>query len=310
MQYRQLGRRGPVVSTIGFGAWAIGGLQWGPTDDAVSKRAIHEALDRGVTLLDTADVYGNGHSEELIAAVIKERGGRDGITIATKAGSDFYAARRPDGTYGDIKHNGTKDYIIFAAEQSLKRLGVDCLDLLQLHSHPTEWLEKDGVWEGLATLKEQGKIRLAGWSVGSFKETEQSKFLDKYRDLIDVLQIRYNLLERQAEEVLFPKCLEYGTGVIVRIPILFGFLAGKFGPGTTFGPDDHRRMSLSPEKIEKYLAQLATFQPLFDRYPDQTKAQVALRFAITHPACTLAIPGGKTPAQVAENCAASDLGPL
>lgn len=311
MQYRQLGRRGPKVSTIGFGAWAIGGVNWGKTDDAVSKRAIHEALDRGVTLLDTADNYGYGHSEELIADVIRERGGKGDIVIATKAGNDFYnAAKDDDKGYGPIKPNSDKDYIIFAAEQSLKRLGIDCLDILQLHSHPTEYLDRDDPWEALATLKEQGKIRHAGWSIQSFQETGQAFLLERHHELIDVIQVRYNLLEREAEEVLFPMAEKFGTGVIVRIPILFGFLSGKFNRDSRFGEDDHRSMNLSPEKLETYLGQLDQLKPLYDRYPDHTKAQVSLAFCISHPACHTAIPGAKTPEQVAQNCAASDLAPI
>lgn len=311
MRYRELGKNGPVVSTIGFGAWAIGGMNWGPTDDEVSKKALHTALDEGVTLIDTADVYGFGHSEDLICQVLDERGERDRVVIATKAGNDFYnAGDKDDRGYGPIKSNADKDYIIYAAEQSLKRLKVDSLDILQLHSQSTELLTEGGAWEALATLKEQGKIRHAGWSVQSFKETEQAEFLDKYHDIIDVIQVRYNMLEREAEEVLFPKAKGYGIGVIVRIPILFGLLAGKFTRESTFTGDDHRKMNLSPEKLDGYLTRLEKMQPFFDKYPDQSMVQVALRFCISHSACHTAIPGGKTPQQVKENCASSDFGPI
>jgi len=310
MQYTNLGERGPRVSTIGFGAWAIGGMNWGPTDDKVSLAALHAALDAGVTLIDTADVYGFGHSEELVRKLFAERGKGD-VVLATKAGNDFYhASDNDDAGYGPIRSNADKDYIIFAAEQSLKRLDVDCLDLLQLHSQPTDMLDRDDAWEALAILKEQGKIKHAGWSVASFKETEQAYLLDRHHELIDVIQVRYNLLEREAEKELFPKAQKYGIGVIVRIPLLFGLLTGKFTRQSTFGEDDHRAMNLSPEKLNAYLGQLEAMKPLFDRYPDQTMTQVALRFCVSHPACHLAIPGGKTPEQVADNCAASDFGPL
>lgn len=310
MKYTKLGRRGPEVSTVGFGAWAIGGMNWGKTDDDVSRNAIRAALEQGVTLLDTADVYGFGHSEELIQEVIQERG-KGEVMIATKAGNDFYHASDDDDSgYGAIKQNSDKDYIIYAAEQSLKRLKVDVLDILQLHSPNTELLDRDDPWEALAALKEQGKIKHAGWSVQSFKETEQAKFLDKYHTLIDSIQVRYNLLEREAEKVLFPKAMLYGVGVIVRIPLLFGLLTGKFNRQTTFGEEDHRRFNLSPEKLNEYLTQLEAHQPLFDRYPDQTMTQVSLRFCITHPACQTVIPGAKTTEQVTDNCAASGFGPL
>ncbi len=310
MQYIQLGQRGPEVSRIGFGAWAIGGVNWGKTDDDTSLKALHAALDCGVTLIDTADVYGWGHSEELIARLIKERG-KHNLIIATKAGNDFYnATPEDDHGYGPIRQTYTKDYIIFAAEQSLKRLGVEALDILQLHSPDTDKLEMDEPWEALAQLKRDGKILHAGWSVQSFKESEQAYILDRYHDLIDVIQVRYNLLEREAEKVLFPKAQQYGIGVIVRIPLLFGFLTGKFTPQTQFSEDDHRRMNLSPEKMAVYFQRLEKVKPLFERFPDQSMAQVSLRFCISHPATHTVIPGAKTPEQVKENCAAGDLGPI
>jgi aryl-alcohol dehydrogenase-like predicted oxidoreductase len=310
MQYKKLGNRGPEVSTMGFGAWAIGGMNWGKTDDKVSKNALNEAIDQGVTFIDTADVYGFGHSEKLIAEVIKERGKKN-IIIATKAGNDFYFAKKEnDEGYGAIQQTYTKEYLIYAAEQSLKRLNVETLDILQLHSPDLKKLEKDEPWEALEQLKKDGKILHAGFSLQSFKETEQAHLLDIHHDLIDCIQVRYNLLEREAEKVLFPKALKYGIGVIVRIPLLFGFLTGKFDVNSTFGEDDHRRMNLSEEKLSIYLKEIENLRPLYGKYPDQSMAQVSLRFCISHPACTLAIPGAKTPKQVIDNCKASDLGVL
>lgn len=310
MHYKQLGKRGPVVSTVGLGTWAIGGRDWGKTDDEVSRRAINEALDRGVTLLDTADVYGFGHSEELIAGVLDGRG-RPDVIIATKAGNDFYNATSADDKgYGPIKQNYNRDYLISAAEKSLKRLHVDAIDILQLHSPDLPWLERDDPWDTLSLLKKQGKIRHAGWSVQSFKETEQAHLLDRHYDLLDCLQIRYNLLEREAEKVLFPKAVQYGIGVIVRIPILFGLLAGKFTKDSRFGDDDHRWFNLSPEKLSTYLERTEKLQPFFRQYQDQSMAQVSLRFCISHPACQTVIPGAKSPEQVAEDCTAGDLDPI
>ncbi|MCB9849397.1 MAG: aldo/keto reductase [Phycisphaerales bacterium] len=310
MQYTKLGERGPTVSRIGFGAWAIGGMNWGRTDDAVSLRALHAALDAGVTFIDTADVYGFGHSEKLVARALSERPGTD-VVVATKAGNDFYHADAGDDKgYGPIRQNYDKDYIIHAAEQSLTRLGVDALDILQLHSGDREQLDRDDPWDALATLKRQGKIKHAGWSVQSFQETTQADILDAHHDILDVIQVRYNLLEREAEKVLFPKAQQYGIGVIVRIPILFGLLTGKFTRDSRFGEDDHRKMNLSPEKLDEHLKQLDNLQPLYARYPDQTMTQVSLRSCITHPACHTAIPGAKTPEQATENAAAGGMQPL
>ncbi|MFC2088070.1 aldo/keto reductase [Calditrichota bacterium] len=310
MQYTKLGKRGPEVSTIGFGAWAIGGMNWGKTDDEISKKALHTALDQGVTLIDTADVYGFGHSEELIADVIKERG-KGKVIIATKAGNDFYfASKDNDEGYGPIQQTYTKEYLIYAAEESLKRLNLESLDILQLHSPDLEKLERDEPWEALEKLKKDGKIRYTGFSVQSFKETEQAHLLDKHHELIDCIQIRYNLLERSAENVLFPRAIKYGIGVIVRIPLLFGFLTGKFTTDSKFDEDDHRRMNLSSPKIRDYLNKFEKYTSLYDKYEDQSKSQVSLRFCISHPACHVAIPGAKTSAQVLDNCVASDLGKI
>ena len=310
MRYTQLGARGPKVSTVGFGAWAIGGMNWGKTDDEVSKAALHKALDLGVTFIDTADVYGFGHSEKLVAEVLQERGKGD-VIVATKAGNDFYNAdENDDNVYGRIRQTYTKDYIIFAAEQSLKRLQVDVLDVLQLHSPDLPKLEQEAPWDALHQLKQNGKIKHAGLSIQSFQETNQAQLLDKHHDILDVIQVRYNLLEREAEKVLFPKAIEYGIGVIVRIPLLFGFLTGKFDKNSTFGEDDHRNMNLSKEKLEQYLNDLETYDELYAQYPDQSKAQVSLRFCTTYPGCHVSIPGAKTAQQVEDNCAASDLGDI
>jgi aryl-alcohol dehydrogenase-like predicted oxidoreductase len=310
MTYKQLGRKGPVVSTIGFGAWGISGMNWGKTDDNVSVKALKEALELGVTFIDTADVYGFGHSEELISKVIKERG-KANVIIATKAGSDFYNASATDNKgYGSIKPNYKKEYLTFAVEQSLKRLNLEALDILQLHSPDLDELEKDEPWLALDKLKREGKIKHAGLSIQSFKESEQAHLLDLHYDTLDCIQVRYNLLEREAEKILFPKAIKYGIGVIVRIPLLFGLLTGKFNSQTVFGEDDHRRMNLSADKLESYFKELEKYKPLFDHFDDQSMAQVSLRFCISHPACQTAIPGAKTSLQVQENVAGSDSGPI
>ncbi|MFN2313576.1 MAG: aldo/keto reductase, partial [Bacteroidales bacterium] len=135
----------------------------------------------------------------------------------------------------------------------------------------------------------------------------QAHILERHHELLDVIQVRYNLLERKAEEVLFPLALKYGTGVIVRIPLLFGFLSGKFNSTSTFGDNDHRRFNLSPEKLAGYLSDLESYQTVFDQFPQYSTAQLSLRFCISHPACHTVIPGGKTPEQARENVVASDI---
>ncbi len=307
MNYTKLGSKGPVISTVGFGAWGISGRDWGKTDDESSRKAISEALDAGVTFIDTADVYGFGHSEELIREVLSQRSDRDKIVIATKAGNNFYPYLGQQHKTTPANSDYSVKHLEFAAEQSLRRLNLEALDILQLHSPDLDILERDEPWLALERLKKAGKIKHAGWSVQSFMETEQSHILERHHDLLDVIQVRYNLLERKAEDVLFPLALKYGTGVIVRIPLLFGFLSGKFNSTSTFGDNDHRRFNLSPEKLAGYLRALESYQPVFNRYPDYSTAQLSLRFCISHPACHTVIPGSKTPVQVRENVAASDM---
>ena len=310
MRYKKLGKRGPTISQIGFGAWAIGGRDWGKTDDEVSKAALRTAIDKGITFIDTADVYGFGHSEDLIAQVIAEKGKGD-IVVATKAGNDFYNASSKDNHgYGPICQIYTKKYLVQAAEKSIKRLKVDALDILQLHSPDLDKLTRDDPWDALETLKRDGKIRHAGLSIQSFKETEQAFLLEQHHDILDCIQVRYNVLEREAEEVLFPKAMEYGIGVIVRIPLLFGLLTGKFKGTETFGEKDHRRFNLAPEKMEDYLRRMNAVKPMYQKYPQASDAQISLAFCLSHPACHTVIPGGKTPEQVRDNCGVVNWLPL
>jgi aryl-alcohol dehydrogenase-like predicted oxidoreductase len=307
MKFRKLGINGPEVSTVGFGAWGISGRDWGNTDDANSRKAIHAALDAGVNFIDTADVYGFGHSEELIRQVLDERSDKSRIIIASKAGNNFYPFIGQDHKITPINHDYSVKHLEFAVEQSLKRLNIEVLDILQLHSPGLEILEQDEPWLALERLKKTGKIKHAGWSVQSFGETNQAHILERHHEIIDVIQVRYNLLERQAEEVLLPLALKYGTGVIVRIPLLFGLLSGKFNQKSTFPANDHRKTNLSPEKLTAYLEDFITYQPVFKKYNDLSPAQLSLRFCIAHPACHVVIPGGKTPEQVMENVVASEL---
>ncbi len=307
MKYTKLGKNGPTVSTVGFGAWGISGRDWGAADDDAAVRALHEAIDKGVTFIDTADVYGYGHSEELIARVIREREKRDDLVIATKAGNNFYPLLDKHLPVTPVNHDYSREHLIFAVEQSLKRLGVETLDILQLHSPDTEILERDEPWEVLESLKRSGKIRYAGWSVQSFRETEQAPFLERHHDLLDVIQVRYNLLEREAEKKLFPLAMQYGTGIIVRIPILFGLLAGKFNRETRFPENDHRKINLSPEKLDLYLSQLEKMMPFFEKYDNYTMTQLSLRFCLSHPATHTVIPGMRTVEQVHENIGAAEM---
>lgn len=306
MHYRKLCKNGPEISAISYGAWGISGKDWGDTDDSESIEAINTALDNGVNLIDTADVYGFGHSDELINNVLKDRNEKGKVFVATKAGNDFYNQKDEEGN-PDIVPNYNKDYLLGAVDKSLERLEVEQLDLLQLHSPTTEMLQSPDPWDALAKLKSDKKIKYAGISIQSFKETEQAGFLDEYYDIIDVLQVRYNMLEREAEKELFPKAQKYGIGIIVRIPLLFGFLTGKFTKDSKFGENDHRRFNLSHEKLEDYFERLEKLKPFFEKHNEYSMAQLSLGFTLKHPAVSCAIPGGKNPKQVKENCEAANI---
>lgn len=307
MKYIKLGKTGLQVSTVSFGAWGISGRDWGKTDDEESKKAIHTALDNGVNLIDTADVYGFGHSEQLIAEVLHERHESNKIIIATKAGNNFYPYIHDKFETTPANPDYSKKHLIFAAEQSLKRLKRDYIDILQLHSPNTELLLSDEPWEALSQLKKDGKILYAGLSVQSFKETEQSFLLDERNDILDVIQVRYNLLERTAEEKLLPKARANDVGVIVRIPLLFGLLTGKFNSSSSFANGDHRKNNLSKEKLLSYLKKLELMNSFFEAYKQFSMAQLSLRFCLSNSACHTAIPGAKNSVQVIENIGASEL---
>jgi len=302
-----LGKSGLKISKIGFGAWGISGRDWGTTDDKDSKAALHKAMDLGVTFVDTADNYGWGHSENLIAEVLKERSDRENIVIATKAGNDFYPLMNENHKLSPVNWDFSKKHLIFAVEKSLARLGVEQIDILQLHSPSLDMIKNEEAFEALEILKSQGKIKHAGWSITSFKETEQTPIVEKYHELIDVLQIRYNLFERQAEETLFPVAQKYNIGVIVRIPLLFGFLTGKFNKDSQFGTDDHRSMNLSAKNLETYINMLGHYDDFFKQNSEYTKAQLSLNFCISHPAAHVVIPGCKTIRQVEDNVIAGSI---
>lgn len=307
MKYRKLGEKGPIVSTIGFGAWGISGRDWGKTDDVLSKKSLHEALDNGINFIDTADVYGFGHSEKLIGEVLKERGGKKDVVIATKAGNNFYPYIGVNYDTTPYNPDYSVKHLTDALDQSLKRLNIEVIDILQLHSPEIEILNKDEPWLALEKLKKQGKILHGGLSVRSFEESKQAYLLDLHHDILDIIQVRYNILEREAEEILLPKAQHYKMGVIVRIPLLFGLLTGKFNKDHTFSDNDHRKFNLSPDKLNDYLNNFQRIESIYSHYSNFKKSQVSLSFCISHPACHTVIPGCKTPEQTNENILASEI---
>ncbi len=300
MQYRPLGRTGWNVSTISFGAWAIGGT-WGDVDDAESMGALHAALDAGVNFFDTADVYGDGRSERLIARLRKERS--EPFYVATKAGRRL----NPHVAEGYSRTN-----LRAFVERSLTNLNVEALDLLQLHCPPTPVYYMPEVFGVLDELQTEGKLRHYGVSVEKVEEALKAIEFPG----VQSVQIIYNILRQRPADLLFQETQRRGVGILARLPLSSGLLSGKMTAQTTFQADDHRLFNRNGEAFDKgetfsgldYAKGLEAVEALRPLVPEgMSMAQFALRWITMHPAVTCAIPGGKRAAQVADNVSAADL---
>jgi aryl-alcohol dehydrogenase-like predicted oxidoreductase len=304
MNYRTLGRIGWQVSEISFGAWGIGG-NWGTVDDDVSLAALRTALDLGINLIDTADVYGDGRSEKLIGQVLRERKG-ERIYVATKAG------RRLSPHVAD---GYNRDNLTAFVERSLRNLGVDTLDLVQLHCPPPEVYYRPEVFGVLDDLVEDGKMRHYGVSV---EKVEEALKAIEYPG-VQTVQIIFNMFRHRPAELFFSQARERQVGILARVPLASGLLTGKMRASTMFEESDHRNFNRYGQAFDvgetfsgvPYDAGLAAVEELRALVPEGvTMAQCALRWILMFDAVTCAIPGGKTPAQAADNAAASDLPPL
>lgn len=296
MKYRTLGRTGLEVSEIGFGAWAIGGDKYGnsygPTDDEVSRAAVAKAVDLGCNFFDTADVYGYGHSEELLGQVLPSK--RQKILIATKVGGDF--------TSGKTKINFSKSYIRFAVDESLRRLRTDTIDLYQLHNPPFEMIRDGDIFSPLEYLRKEGKIRSIGLSIFEPEEGLAALRLG----VVDALQVVYNLFETEPAKDLFPAAKEAGVAIIAREPLANGLLTGKYDHRSAFPRGDIRHDF--PRETLARRVKAAEALGFLER-PGRTLVQSALRFVLAQDAVAVTIPGCKTPEQVEENLKASEVEP-
>jgi len=303
MKYRTLGRTGWKVSEISFGAWAIGGT-WGKVDDQESLAALHAALDGGVNFFDTADVYGDGHSERLLAKLKKER--KETFYIASKAGRRL----NPHTADGYNRQNLTA-----FIERSLKNLDAEAIDLLQLHCPPVEVLYRPEVFGVLEDLVKAGKLRHYGVSVEKVEEALKAIEFPG----VQTIQIIFNLFRQRPAELFFPEAQRRKVGILARVPLASGLLSGKMTRDRQFTKDDHRNFNRHGEAFDRgetfsgvaFETGLRAVEELRALVPEgATLAQLALRWILEFPAVTCAIPGAKRPAQVAENIAASDLKPL
>jgi aryl-alcohol dehydrogenase-like predicted oxidoreductase len=300
MEYRELGRTGWKVSAISFGAWAIGGT-WGEVDDKESLAALHRALDLGVNFFDTADVYGDGRSERLLARLRKER--REPFYVATKAG------RRLDP---HVASGYDRQNLTAFVERSLKNLETDALDLLQLHCPPTPAYYTPEVFSVLDDLVKAGKLRHYGVSV---EKVEEALKAIEYPGVQSV-QIIFNIFRQRPADLFFAEAQRRRVGILARLPLSSGMLAGKFTRTSTFAPEDHRAFNRQGQAFDRgetfsgvdYETGLRAVEKLRGLVPaGTTLAQLALRWILMFPVVTCAIPGAKRPAQVEENFAAEEV---
>ncbi|WP_298579841.1 aldo/keto reductase [uncultured Luteimonas sp.] len=301
MRSRPFGRTGRNVGEIGFGAWAIGAA-WGKVDDSESIAALHAALDAGLDFIDTADVYGDGHSERLIARVLGERGGERPF-VATKAGR-----RLPAQTAEGYSAENLEAWI----DRSLRNLEVDTLDLLQLHCPPTDAYYHPEIFERMDRLVERGKVARYGVSV---ERVEEALKAIEYPGVASV-QIIFNMFRLRPAELLFRQAQRRGVAVIVRVPLASGLLSGKFCADTRFEADDHRQFNRHGEAFDvgetfsgvPYEVGLAAVEKLRPLVPEgATLAQLALRWILMDEAVSVVIPGARNPQQALANISAAEL---
>ncbi len=303
MNYRKLGSTSLPVSEVSFGAWAIGG-SWGEVDDDESLAALHRAIDLGVNFIDTADVYGGGRSERLIAQALAERS--EEVYVATKAGRRL----SPHSAEGYNKENLTR-----FVEESLQNLQTEALDLVQLHCPPTDVYYQPETFAALDDLKRAGKIRHYGVSV---EKVEEALKAIEYPG-VETVQIIFNLFRQRPLDLFFEQAQRRDIGVIVRVPLASGLLTGKMSRDTEFADDDHRQFNRDGESFDRgetfagvdYETGLRAVDALKALVPEgATMAQLALRWILMHDDVSCTIPGAKRPAQVEDNVAAAELPPL
>jgi aryl-alcohol dehydrogenase-like predicted oxidoreductase len=303
MNYRKLGRTGWDISEIGYGAWGVGGVQWQGSSDDEGLAALRRAIELGLNFIDTALAYGGGHSEELVGRVAREGVGR--IYIATKVPpKNLLWPARPGIGIGQVF---PYRHIVGSTEQSLRNLGVETIDLQQLHVWNSEWIDRDEWRRAFEDLKKSGKVRAVGVSIN---EHQPDTALELIRTgLIDCVQVIYNIFDQSPVTNLFPLCLERNIGVLARVPLDEGALTGAIDEQTKFEESEFRaayfrgdRKRQVAEHVERLQRDLAGVEG--------TLAEIALRFCLAHPAVTSVIPGMRRVRNVEANCALSGRGPL
>jgi aryl-alcohol dehydrogenase-like predicted oxidoreductase len=303
MRYRALGKRGPQVSELGYGAWGIGKTMWLGADDGESLRALRTAIDSGVNFLDTALGYGDGHSEALVGQAVRSAGER--VHVATKIPPKNMIWPAPGGIPASDAFPG--DWVVECTERSLANLGLGTIDLQQFHVWSDDWVGQGDWASAVARLKEQGKIQNFGVSINDHQPDNAVALVQS--GLVDTVQVIYNIFDQSPEDRLFPAVQAAGVGVIVRVPLDEGALTGRVTPETTFPDGDWRnryfggdRKAQVWDRVQSVVKDLGV--PL-ERLPE-----IALRYCLSHPAVSTVIPGMRSVRNVEANVKAVETGPL
>ena len=303
MRNRTLGKTGLEVSELGFGAWGIGGTAWIGADDAESERALRLAIEHGVTFLDTAYAYGDGHSEQLVGAAVRESPGRVYVASKVPPKNWEWPARR--GARAD--ETFPADWILACTERSLRNLGLEAIDLQQLHVWSDDWVGQGDWLDGIERLKRDGKIRRFGVSINDHQPENAIRLVES--GLVDVVQVIYNVFDQSPEDALFPAVEAANVGVIVRVPFDEGALTGKVRPETTFPEGDFRNSYFGGERKREVWERVQAIARDLDIEVARL-AETALRFCLSHPAVSVVIPGMRSTHNVERNVRAAASGPL
>jgi aryl-alcohol dehydrogenase-like predicted oxidoreductase len=299
MEYRQLGTTGIEVSEIGYGAWGIGGSQWGGADDDESVQALNRAVDLGLNFIDTALAYGDGRSERVVGQVVRERA--ETIYVATKVPPKNGIWPAPAGVPVDEVYPG--DYIRECAERSLANLGLERIDLLQLHVWSDEWTDQGDWRDTVEALRSSGTIAHFGVSINDHQPANALRLIES--GAVDTVQVIYNVFEQSPEDELFPACREHGVGVIARVPLDEGGLTGAIGPDTEFPEGDFRSSYFRGDRKREVHERVRAIASDLD-IAESELAAVALRFVLAEPTVSAVIPGMRSVRNVERNVAASD----
>lgn len=304
MKYRRLGRTGFEVSEIGYGAWGIGGTIWIGASDKESLRALQRAMELGVNFIDTALVYGDGHSEELVGKAVADAPHR--IYIATKVPPKNRLWPAPTGI--GIEEVFPRDYMIRSAETSLKNLGLEVIDLLQLHVWSPEWTDREEWRRAFEDLKAQGKVRAFGLSLNNHQPDSAQDVIET--GLIDAVQVIYNIFDQSPERNLFPACIKHDVGVLARVPLDEGALAGRIHEDTVFPEGDFRNFYFRGDRKKQVVDRVNAIVRELGLDDMSALPEVAIRFCLSHAAVSTVIPGMRSVSSVEGNVMASAQGPL